>query len=385
MPTPHVLINGLSIGSGGGYTVGRELLRNIALVRPDWRVTMAVIEGFALHEKLRAEPLPGNVGLVWAPPAVRGQGARGQWARGRYESGGMTDFAREQSVTAAVQLNGMIVRSLPCPTLAHCQDPWPYRPEAWTGWRAPVLAYFKRRRNAEAFRHAAVVGFTSEYLKQLLVTRLGITPKQTEVFYNGLPQALIDRSRRPSDDWSTRPLEIVSVSNVNPYKRQEMVIRALPALHKTPGLAHLHYRVIGHMTADYQRHLAAVVEELNLKAHVSLEGSVSDARVAEAYARARAFVLMSVCESFGIPAIEAMSYGTPVITADCCAMPEVCGHAAVLSPTDDAQALVRNLVDLLTHPTQAQTLRHAGYEQARQFQWADTAEKMARSIQDMTR
>jgi glycosyltransferase involved in cell wall biosynthesis len=374
----HILINGLSIGSGGGYTVGRELYRHVAARRPDWRVTMALIGGHSLHETIRAESLPANAEVLWAPA-----GTIGQRARSRYENSELTAWARGNGVSAVLQLNGMIVPGMPAPTLSHCQDPWPYRPEAWTGWRAPLVAYLKRRRNARAFRDAAAVGFTSRYLQELMTRRLGITPRRSEVFYNGLPQEMIERAGRALPDWAGRPMEIVSVSNVNEYKRQELVIRALPELIKRPRLDDLVYRIAGHCEEDYARHLRGVVESLELEKHVVFEGRVTDERVRELLTRARAFVLMSVCESFGIPAIEAMSFGAPVVTADCCAMPEVCGRAAVLSPVEDVGALVENLVRVLTSAEEAETLRRAGAEQARRFSWSETAGRVVACLETL--
>jgi glycosyltransferase involved in cell wall biosynthesis len=376
----HILVNGLSIGSGGGYTVGRELFRHIALARPGWRVTMALIVGHSLHETFRGERLPANCELLWAPP-----GTVGQRARARYEAGELTAWAKANGVSGVLQLNGMIVPGMPAPTLSHCQDPWPFRPEAWTGLRARVVAFLKRRRYARAFREAAVVGFTSRYLQKVMTDWLKIMPRRAEVFYNGLPPEMLERAAGPLPDWSSRPMEVVSVSNVNEYKRQELVVRALPLLVGRPGLEELRYRIVGHCDERYAGHLRGVAAELGVGRHVALEGRLSDAEVNAAFARARAFVLMSVCESFGIPAIEAMSFGTPVVTANCCAMPEVCGAAAVLSPVDDVKALADNLERVLTSADKAEELRRAGVEQARRFQWEATARQMAEALETMTR
>ena len=94
--------------------------------------------------------------------------------------------------------------------------------------------------------------------------------------------------------------------------------------------------------------------------------------------------LMSVCESFGIPTIEAMSYGTPVVIADCCALPEVCGdNAALRVPIDDVDALVEQLGTLLRNPELAKKLQKAGAGRVQQFRWTDTAEKMAVQLEDV--
>ena len=89
---------------------------------------------------------------------------------------------------------------------------------------------------------------------------------------------------------------------------------------------------------------------------------------------------MSVCESFGIPAIEAMSFGTPVVTSDCCAMPEVCGLAAELCPVDDVSQLAQRLAAVMTDEDRSDRLREAGGKQIQKFRWEATVRQMAATL-----
>jgi glycosyltransferase involved in cell wall biosynthesis len=372
----HILINGLSVGSGGGYTVARELLRHVALARPEWVVTLAVTEANPLHEGLRRESLPANASLFWAPASTS------HWlARGRYENTGLRKWAKTQNVTRLLQLNGMVPSSFDLPTLAHNQDPWPYRPEAWENAKAPYIAFLKRRAHRRAFKKADFVGFTSDYLRQLMQDKLGLNPRASAVFYNGLPQAWIDRTFDPPPDLSGRPIEILSVSNVSPYKRQDLVIKALPELAKRPGLEGIKYTIAGHCSDDERARLMRLAHSLGTTNRVTIEGRVSDERVADLLGQARAFVLMSVCESFGIPAVEAMSRGVPVVTSDCCAMPEVCGDAAELSPVDDINALVENIHNVLTDVSKSDELQKRGLKRVRKYNWTATASAMAEALE----
>src|SRR5690242_5105692 len=131
----NILINALSMGTGGGFTVGREILRHLAIVRPDWTVTAALIGGHPLHEQMKQSPLPPNCALLWAPPTTAGRTERSRWERND-----LAKWADDQHITAVVQLNGMLIPSMKPPTLCHMQDPWPYRPQAWTGWRDRIVA-----------------------------------------------------------------------------------------------------------------------------------------------------------------------------------------------------------------------------------------------------
>jgi len=95
--------------------------------------------------------------------------------------------------------------------------------------------------------------------------------------------------------------------------------------------------------------------------------------------------MMSICESFGIPAIEAMSFGTPVIVSDCCSMPEVCGKAAELVPVDDVHALADRIEGVLLNFTKAEQLRRAGLDRVVVFNWENTASRMAIAVENMLR
>jgi len=374
----HILINGLSIGGGGGYTVGRELLRHLALERPAWTITLALVEGNRLHEQMRSEQLPANCRLLWAPPA-----AAGRFGRRKYENKDLAKWADTQHVTAVVQLNGMMVPALRRPVLAHNQDPWPYRPEAWSGLKDRATAFLKRIAHARALRRADCVGWTSQYLRDLVCNHSGIHPARSEIFYNGLPESWITRVDSALPPWETRPLDLISVSEVSVYKRQSLVIQALPLLLRRPEFATLKYRIVGNCAAPYEDELKSLARSLGVADHVVFEGRVSDDRLQQLLCSAKCFVLMSVCESFGIPAIEAMSFGTPVVTSDCCAMPEVCGDAAELCPADDLEALAQRLARVLSDASRAEGLRRAGALRVKQFSWTTTARKMASCLEEI--
>ncbi len=375
-PEFHLLLNGLSMGGGGGYTVGLQLFLNIARLRPQWKVTMAVIAGHPLHQEIVNETLEPNCQVHWAPAT-----ARGQLARSRYESGEFTRWMKSQQVDFILQLNGMIIPGVSIPTLAHCQDPWPYRPEAWNRPQDRVIAFFKRRANRLAFRQAAIVGWTSHYLRDLMCARLGLTPQHGAVFYNGVATEWLDRAAAPLPSWTHRPLEITTVGNVAIYKQQDMVIRALADLRKQPGLEKLIYRIAGECPADLARHLAGLAHSLGIGDAVIMEGRVSRERIAAIFGQARCFVLMSKCESFGLPAVEAMTFGTPAVVADCCALPEVCGTAASKVSATDLPGLVRAITDVLQNPAAAENMRQLGAENVLRFGWSATAQAMIDSME----
>ena len=126
-------------------------------------------------------------------------------------------------------------------------------------------------------------------------------------------------------------------------------------------------------------------ERPDLAARVTLAGYVDDADLAALYSGARAFVYPSLYEGFGLPVLEAMRCGTPVITSDSSSLPEVAGDAAILVPPTDATALEAALERLLTDAPLAAELRRRGLERAQQFSWERTAETTVRAYEEMLR
>jgi len=100
---------------------------------------------------------------------------------------------------------------------------------------------------------------------------------------------------------------------------------------------------------------------------------VERADLALLYAHADAFVMPSLYEGFGLPILEAMASGTPVIAADCSSLPEVGGMAARYFPPDDAQALAREILAVVMDESESKRLVDAGLEWSARFDWAESA------------
>ncbi|MFO0859509.1 MAG: glycosyltransferase [Phycisphaerales bacterium] len=397
----HVLVNALSVSSGGGFTVCRELVRGMAAARPVWKLTVVMTEGSAFHEPMRRENLGANTSFLWAP-AKTGKIFSRVW----YENFELVRWAQAHGVHAVVQLNGQKIARMKLPTISHAQDPVPYLPRMWTpgksmesarllsvpGWKAKFGAMLRRRAVRSALRDADCMGFTSAYLRDLICGWEKITPKRSEVLYNAVPEDWCARADAQMPGLHERALEVVTVSDVTPHKRQLMVARSVLALRKEKGLENLTYRVVGRVFDEsYADALRAVnaEEAVNMDAPtattvrppvVQLVGRLSGDELAAAFKRARCFAFLSVCESFGIPPLEAMSFGTPVVSSDCCAMPEVLGDAAAYVRMDDQEELTRVLRKVLTDESAAEAMRAKGFERFRKFRWAETVEKMVRVL-----
>lgn len=119
------------------------------------------------------------------------------------------------------------------------------------------------------------------------------------------------------------------------------------------------------------------LEIANSPAHgrIVRPGYVSDGQLKALYASADAYLYLSLYEGFGLPILEAMASGCPVLTSNCSSMPEIAGNAALLADPLDPASIGENLVKLALTPSLRQDLRMQGLEWAKLFTWRHCAEE----------
>lgn len=126
-----------------------------------------------------------------------------------------------------------------------------------------------------------------------------------------------------------------------------------------------------------------LVARLGIGAHVRYRSGVSEADLVRHYQAADAFVFPSVYEGFGLPVLEAMACGTPVITSISSSLPEVGGDAALTVDPHDAIDLSNAMYRVLTDPELRAELRERGLKWVGAFSWRRTAEQMTRLLDDV--
>lgn len=385
--TRHILVNALSVSSGGGFTVCRELVRGLAAARPAWKFTVVMTDASAFHEPMRREALGANVAFLWAPAKTAKVASRLL-----YENFTLVKWAHANAVNAVLQLNGQKITRLHLPTISHAQDPVPYLPRMWEnkGLKPKFGAMLRRRAIRSALKHADCMGFTSEYLRDLIRDWEKITPRRSEVFYNAVPEDWCSRDDAQMPPLASRPMRVLTVSDITPHKRQHLIADAVCQLRREKGFEDLTYRVVGRIfDASYAESInmmGRTIPSADGKVHkpaIELVGRLSGDDLASEFRNARCFAFMSICESFGIPPLEAMSFGTPVVSSECCAMPEVLGAAAAYVPMDDGEKLKDTLRRVLTDDAMASDMRKKGFERFREFRWGETVNKMARVFDGM--
>jgi len=119
------------------------------------------------------------------------------------------------------------------------------------------------------------------------------------------------------------------------------------------------------------------LEQLQLTSNVHFTNYVAESDLPALYNGASLFVFPSLYEGFGLPVLEAMACGTPVITSNCSSLPEVTGEAAILVDPVDTNAIALAMRRVLEEPDLARTLKEKGIARAQQFSWKQTARRTA--------
>lgn len=146
--------------------------------------------------------------------------------------------------------------------------------------------------------------------------------------------------------------------------------RALPDLPADVGL------VVGGGGGPLEDEVRSILRNESLESRVSLIGYVDDDDYPALMSGCLLFFLPTLLEGFGLPALEAMACGAPVLTSSTTSVPEVCGDAAVLADPEDEAALARALVELCADAARRDELRRRGIERAKLFSWRRVAETM---------
>lgn len=128
--------------------------------------------------------------------------------------------------------------------------------------------------------------------------------------------------------------------------------------------------------------LAALVRQLKLESRVRLIGMVDDARLATLYRHAQCLAMPSLYEGFGLPLLEALAQGTPVLTSNTASMPEVAGDAAVLVDPLSVESIAEGLGRMLGDPELRARLAAEAPRQAARFSWTRAAEETLRVFEE---
>ena len=244
---------------------------------------------------------------------------------------------------------------------------------------------FKRRSRAQlrltvrrTARHAAHLIAPSEFTRRDLLATYGLSPERVSV----VPLAAAEMFRPVEDPAEVERVKrrygiagdyVLAVGSIQPRKNLARLIEAYSLLRRARGSVKLPQLVLVGKKAWLYGETLRGVEQRGLADSVVITGYVSEADLPALYTGALCFAYPSVFEGFGLPPLEAMRCGTPVLTGDRTSLPEVVGDAALTADPYDAGSISDALARLVGDEALRADLSARGLRRARLFDWRDTA------------
>lgn len=230
-----------------------------------------------------------------------------------------------------------------------------------------------------AARRATRVMTVSESSKRDILRYVDTEPDKIDVIYNAFDERF---SREPREEDVVRVREryqlqdefILYAGNVKPHKNVERLIEAFHLV-RQGGLDHLKLVIIGDQVSHYAA-LRRAVHRFNLHKYVRFLGFMPEDTLAIMYRLAGVFVFPSLYEGFGLPPLEAMASGTPVVVSNVSSLPEVTGDAAILVNPLEPAHIADGIARVLTNDDLRRELRRKGLARAGQFSWEASARRI---------
>jgi glycosyltransferase involved in cell wall biosynthesis len=267
-------------------------------------------------------------------------------------------------------------RALPCPYIITVHDllEHMYRAHGHSGPRRFLHFHL----TGQVLRGAARILAVSQFTKQEIQSLFHVPGRQIEVIYNAIDERFLRGHSTEADRqliaqrYQVNYPFLLYAGRVSPHKNIVRTIEAFSALkaelEKDGKYPDLKLIVIGD---EVSRHpdLRRTVVRGGVQNDVRFLGFVPIEVLRIFYDQAKVFVFPSLYEGFGLPPLEAMAHGTPVLTSNTSSLPEVVGNAAVLVNPENVFEIMRALHRVLLDQALREKLKQRSYEQAKKFSW----------------
>ena len=214
----------------------------------------------------------------------------------------------------------------------------------------------------------------SHFSKKDLIEFYNILPKKITAIHNGFDNLVYNETVRKQ---TTKPIAADYILFIGRLEEKKNIGRLLEAFavfkKKYPNDSHK-LVLIGKKGFGWER-FEKIIEKNNLKDIVVIPGWVEEKEIPAWIAHSELFVFPSLFEGFGIPVIQAMACGTPVICSNTTSLPEVAGEAALLFNPEKTEEIASRIAQVLLNPEVADSLTVKGERQSRKFSWRKCAEE----------
>jgi len=233
-----------------------------------------------------------------------------------------------------------------------------------------------------AIRRARTIITPSNWWKTIIVKNYKVIPDRVVVTHEGADEFL-NRKRQEKNvhlnlcDLGINKPFVLYVGNLYPHKNVDILARAVYRLHKKLGLT----LVIVCQRNVFCQRFGSRIEKMRIGDTVKIVGFIDNEKLSSLYQQAEVFVFPSLLEGFGLPGLEAMAMGLPVIASNSSCLPEVYQEAAIYFNPHDLNDLVDKIERVVGNKGLRRRLISSGYDQVKKYSWSKMARETVKTYE----
>lgn len=360
----RLVINAIGIAPGGGLSVLLGLLAG-------WREIGAELEITVLAARPATQQALRDNG--WGD-ILREVHAENGFARQWWQRITLPGLLRELNADLLLS-NNYYVSGTPCPQVIHHQTLWAlFAIPLWPYIRRGPRRYLQTLGARKALRAADANVYISTYMRDCAELICPGSRPRNHVVYNGLNREFLEFAKSPVAE-SRRPASLCAVQAPSTYKDNESLLKALAELVRLAPEQDWRLRIVGTGNWDAWRRRA---EGLEVADRVEFLGHMDIDKIGQLLTESSCLIYPSVFEGFGMPIIEAMACGCPVVAVDDTAVSEIAATAAVLVPPRSPGEIAKSVLRLHQDDQWRRDIITRGRKRASDFSWTKSAESFCR-------
>lgn len=365
-----IVINAISVKEGGSLIVLKNLLAELVLLRPDWQWHVAT-NNVARESLLNYSNTSFHVFT---------EQQLSKWKMRLWYETSLPRLLRDVKADLLFShTNYLPMRHLLCPSLllvqhaGHFSDVFKHlTEERLPSWFAKMSWRLKGRWVKASVRRAQCITVQTSALANKIIEQTDVSYSRLCVIPHGVGQAIMREYMPPMPNRGAT-VRIGYITKYGVQKNFSVLFSALVKLVAT-GIVPVLVLTLDPEVKENQE-ILRVAEQYGVLQFIENHGELASAEIDELYRSLHIFVFSSLCESFGFPMVEAMSYGLPLLIADIDSNVEVCGNAGIRFRADNATELAEQIAKLIEDPLYFQNCSNASRRRADFFNWNSAAKE----------